>query len=163
MDLNYSIKVKSKFRQHSRSRGEDYMVTASPGGIWLSTAFSQLSGPLLGHVLLRFLLLPSVLPEGSVSGFPPRFSRSLWPVSVHVPAKSLQLCLTLCNPMDCSPPGSSVSGFSRQEYWSGLPCPLPGDLPNPGIKPASLMSPELASGFFTTRATWEDLWSVSVP
>ena len=35
-------------------------------------------------------------------------------------------------------------GFSRQEYWSGLPCPLPGDLPNPGIEPVSLMSPALA-------------------
>ena len=46
-------------------------------------------------------------------------------------------------------------GFSRQEYWSGLPCPPPGDLPKPGIKPASLTSPALASGFFTTGATWE--------
>ena len=46
-------------------------------------------------------------------------------------------------------------GFSRQEYWSGLPCPPPGDLPNPGIKPASRMSPALAGGFFTTRTTWE--------
>ena len=42
-------------------------------------------------------------------------------------------------------------GFSRQEHWSGLPCPSPGDLPNPGIKPASL-SPALAGGFFTTSA-----------
>ena len=38
-------------------------------------------------------------------------------------------------PVNCSPPGSSM-GFSRQEYWSGLPFPSPGDLPNPGIKPA---------------------------
>ena len=45
--------------------------------------------------------------------------------------------------------------FSRQEYWSGLPCSLPGDLPDPGIKPMSLMFPALASGFFTTSATWE--------
>ena len=40
-------------------------------------------------------------------------------------------------------------------YWSGLPCPSPGDLPNPRIELASLMSPALATGFFTTRATWE--------
>ena len=68
-----------------------------------------------------------------------------------------QLCQTLCDPIDCSPPGSSWNSppwefssmgilqarilewvavpFSRQEYWSGLPCPPPGDLPNPGIKP----------------------------
>ena len=48
-----------------------------------------------------------------------------------------------------------VKGFSWQEYWSGFPCPPPGDLPNPGIKPESLMSPALASVFFTTSATWE--------
>ena len=42
-------------------------------------------------------------------------------------------------------------GFSRKEYWSGLPCPPPGDLPYPGIK---LASPALAVGFFTTSATW---------
>ena len=44
-------------------------------------------------------------------------------------------------------------GFSRQEYWSGLPCPPPGDLPDPGIEPSSLMSPASAGGFFTTSAT----------
>ena len=46
-----------------------------------------------------------------------------------------QLRLTLCDPTDCSLPGSSVHGFSSQEYWSGLPCPPPGDLLNPGIEP----------------------------
>ena len=46
-------------------------------------------------------------------------------------------------------------GFSRKEYWSGLLCPPPGDLPNPGIKPVSLASPALTDGFFTTSATWE--------
>ena len=61
-----------------------------------------------------------------------------------VPAKSLQSCLTLCNPMNCSPPSSTVHEDSQQEYWSGLPCPPPGDLPDPGIEPASLMSPALA-------------------
>ena len=45
--------------------------------------------------------------------------------------------------------------FPRQEYWSGLPFPSSGDLPEPGIEPASLTSPALASGFFTTGATWE--------
>ena len=46
-------------------------------------------------------------------------------------------------------------GFSRQEYSSGLPCPLPGHLPEPGIEPMSLMSPALADGFFTSSTTWE--------
>ena len=52
--------------------------------------------------------------------------------------------------MGCSPPGSSVHGFSRQEYWSRWPCCAPGDLPDPGIEPTSLLSPALAGGFFTT-------------
>ena len=46
-------------------------------------------------------------------------------------------------------------GFSRQEYWGGLPCPPPGSLPYPGIEPMSLMSSALAGGFFTTSTTWE--------
>ena len=45
--------------------------------------------------------------------------------------------------------------FSRQEHWSGLPCPPPGDLPDPGMEPASLTSPALASVFFTTSTTRE--------
>ena len=42
-------------------------------------------------------------------------------------------------------------GFSRQEYWSGLPCPPPGDLPDPGIKPASVVSPDLAGAGAQSR------------
>ena len=61
-------------------------------------------------------------------------------------AKSLQSCPTLCDPIDGSPPGSPVLGFSRQEHWSGLPFPSPGDLPNQGIKPES---PALQGRFFT--------------
>ena len=52
-------------------------------------------------------------------------------------------------------------GFSRQEYWSELPCPPPRDLLNPGIKPKSLMSPVLAGGFFTTTAAQEAHLSLS--
>ena len=78
----------------------------------------------------------------------------------------LQSCPTLCDPMDCSLPGSSVHGdsFSRQEYWSGLPCPPPRDLSHPGIKPLSRASPALAGGFFTTSATWEGCGKIlSIP
>ena len=46
-------------------------------------------------------------------------------------------------------------GLSKREHWSGLLCPPPGDLPDAGFKPASLMSPALAGGFFITSATWE--------
>ena len=47
------------------------------------------------------------------------------------------------------------TAFSRQGYWSGLLCPPPGDLPNPGSEPMSLMSPASAGGFFTTSDTWK--------
>ena len=47
-------------------------------------------------------------------------------------------------------------GFSRQEYWSGLLRPPPGDLPNPGFEPGSLMSPALTGRIFTASATWEE-------
>ena len=51
-------------------------------------------------------------------------------------------------------------GFSRQEYWSGLPFPTPGDLPHPGIEPKSPKSSALVGGFFTTSATWEALFTL---
>ena len=71
-------------------------------------------------------------------------------------AKSLQFCLTLCDTMDYSPARLCCPyGFSRQEDWSGLPCPPLGDLPSPGIKPTCLTSPALAGMFFTPGATWE--------
>ena len=55
-------------------------------------------------------------------------------------AKSLQLCPTLCNPMDYSPPGSLSMGFSKQEHWSGLTCSPPWDLLDPGIELMSHVS-----------------------
>ena len=80
---------------------------------------------------------------------------SVWTLH-HVRAKSLQSCPTLCDSMDYIARQAPLSmGFSRQEFWSGLPCPPPGDLPNPGIEPMSLTSPALAGGSFTTSAAWK--------
>ena len=62
-----------------------------------------------------------------------------------------QSCLTLCDPMDYSPPASSVMGFYRQEYWSGLSFSPPEDLPDPGIETASHTFPALAHRFFSTE------------
>ena len=59
-----------------------------------------------------------------------------------------QSCPTLCKPMACSPPGSLSTGFPRQEYWSGLSFPPPGDLLNPQVELESLASPALAGRFF---------------
>ena len=75
-----------------------------------------------------------------------------------VGAKSFRSCPALCNPMDCSPSGSSVHGILQTRILEWVAFPYPGDLPDPGTpgtKPASLMPPELAGGFFTTSTTWE--------
>ena len=63
-----------------------------------------------------------------------------------------QLCPTLCNPVNCSLPGSSAVRLSRQEYWSGVPFPSVGELPDPGIKPTLPESPAPAGRFSTTAA-----------
>ena len=71
--------------------------------------------------------------------------------SITLRAKSLQSCLTLSGTMDCIGFLCSM-GFSRQEYWSGLPLPSPEDLLDPWL---SLVSPALAGRLFTTNTTWE--------
>ena len=58
-------------------------------------------------------------------------------VPITVKVLTAQSCPTLCDPVDCSLAGPFVHEFSRQEYWSGLPFPFPGDLPDPGIEPGS--------------------------
>ena len=73
-------------------------------------------------------------------------------------AQSLQSCLSLGDPTDCARQAPLSMEFCRQKYWSGLRWPSPGDLPNPEIKTASLKSPALAGGFFTTKVTWEAHW-----
>ena len=62
-----------------------------------------------------------------------------------------QSCPALCDLMDCSLPSPVSMEFSMEEYWSGLPFPTPGYLPNPGIEPASLESPAFSGGYFTTE------------
>ena len=64
----------------------------------------------------------------------------------------VRLCATLWT-ATCQAPLSM--GFSRQEYWSRLPCPPPGDKSDPGIELESLISPALADRFFTTSTTWK--------
>ena len=62
----------------------------------------------------------------------------IWPSCLlKVKVLVAKSCPPLCNPMDCSPPAPLSMEFPRQEYWSRLPCPSPGDLPDPGIKPRS--------------------------
>ena len=70
-------------------------------------------------------------------------------------AKLLQLYLTLCDPMDCSPPGSSIHGIFQARILEWVAMLSSGDLPNPGIEPTVLMTPSLAGRLFTTSTTWE--------
>ena len=111
--------------------------------------------------------MASVIAKTTLSLCPSSVSRALsadalcprphCPPSSLEPASDLALCCccsvtqscpTLCDPRDCSLPGSSVRGISRQEHWNGLPFPSPGDLSYPRIKH---ISPALAGRFFTTE------------
>ena len=97
-------------------------------------------GVLQGSVVSPFISIQeSVFPDGS---------RPL--ACMH--AKSLQLSSDCATPWTVTRQAPLSMGFSRQEYQSGLSCPPPGDLPNPGIKSASLKSPTLAGMFFITSA-----------
>ena len=69
--------------------------------------------------------------------------------------KSLQSCPTLCNPMDYRLPGSPAHGILQARILEWVDISSSGDLPNPGIEPASLISPALAGRLFTASATWE--------
>ena len=91
-----------------------------------------------------------------------RYRLSTWGFSqgivLHIPsvwacmhAKLLQSCRLFATLWTIARQAPMSMGFSRQEYWSGLPSPPPGDLPNPEIKPTSLMSSAWAGGFFTTE------------
>ena len=74
-------------------------------------------------------------------------------IYVRVCVQSLSHVQLFGTPWTAAHQASLSMEFSRQEYWSGLPCPPPGDLPDPGVEPTSLMSSASAGGFFTTGAT----------
>ena len=80
----------------------------------------------------------------------------MWYVNKEV-VVCAQSRLTLCDRMDCSHGRNTPlsTGFPRQEYWNGLPLPTPEGSSDSGIESASLSSPALAGGFFTTSITWE--------
>ena len=112
-------------------------ITNSRSSLRLTSIESVLPS---SHLILchPFLFLPPILP--SISLFQ-------WVNSLHEVAKVTSVMFNSFRLHGlCNLPSSSVHGFPKQEYWSGLPCPFPEDLPNPGIQPVSLMSP----AFFTT-------------
>ena len=70
-------------------------------------------------------------------------------------AKSLSRVQLFTTPWTVTCQAPLSMGFSREEYWRGLPCSPSGDLPDSGIEPESLISPALGGRFFTTSATWQ--------
>ena len=95
-------------------------------------------------------------PRAEVAGLPkllcPLHAMVLSLGCVCVCVRSVaSICLTLATPWTVAHQAPLHMGFSREEYWSGLPFPSPGDLPDPGIEPTSPDSPELAGRFFTTE------------
>ena len=110
----------------------------------------------MGNVVLHNLVSEGQEASQKENGVKNEWARPPYPPHAYVlsPFSCVSFFATLWTLASQAP---LSMGFSRQEYWSGLSCPPPGDLPNPGIKPVSLMSPSLAVGFFSTRATWEAL------
>ena len=121
--------------------------------IWFADIFSH-------SIDCLFFLFPSSSLSLSLSF---KFSLLLKSFLVFAMLCSVASVMSNClRPYGHSLPGSSARiplamKFSRQEYWSGLPCPPPGDLPYLGIEPTSLKSPALAEKFFTTSTTWNAL------
>ena len=113
--------------KHIRNCGFYYERMRNPWELWANT-YHDLKHPLSG-CSFRVVTVKSVCVLSHVQLFAP-----LWTVAHQAPLSM---------------------GFPRQESWSRLPFPSPGDLPMPGVKPSSLMSPALAGRFFTTSATWE--------
>ena len=80
---------------------------------------------------------------------------NIYPPNIKVKEKSLSCVLLFAIPWTVAHQAPLSMGFSRQEYWSGLPFPMPEDLSNPRIKHISLMSPALEGRFFATSVSWE--------
>ena len=104
------------------------------------------------HRLFNFFFHLKKLSYDSITPFFFLFIQTCHRNSLGIRTKSLQSCPSLCDPVDYSRQASVPMGFSRQEYWSGQPCLLPGHLSASGRKP---MSPVLAGQVFTTSITWE--------
>ena len=137
--------------------GVQAITLAHPADKYLSPLWSQWQTgwrkvPLISHQIYRKghrMMTPSPQGEGRT------FRRRRGEATKCVPLSCFSRVWLFATLKTIAHQAPLFVGFSRQEYWSGLPCLPLGDLPNPEIKPASLMSPALAGRFFTTRATLE--------
>ena len=118
------------------------MLSSEASLLGLQTAVFSLGPhvivPLIMHVCVIFLCLNFIFFKGH---------QTYWISTQSCPTLDDRMTLD----MDYILPVSSVLGFTRQEYWSGLSFPTPRDLPDPGIELIFLASPALAGGFFTTE------------
>ena len=89
--------------------------------------------------------------------FDPLFNQNLYLVTHACMLSCVSHVLLFVTPWTVARQAPLSTGFSRQEHRSGLPLPPPGDLPDPGVEPSSVVSPALAGGFLTTSATWDAL------
>ena len=112
---------------------------------WVYLSFSSL--------LFSFLLSAAICKASSNNYFAFLHFSPFWDGFSHCLLFNI---ISLC-PVLCLSPAPLSMRFSRQEYWSRLPCPLLGHLSIPRTEPLSLMSPALAGRFFTTSITWETL------
>ena len=110
----------------AKSQGSTLMVLTRPWTPpWAPPHARGIMMPGSYFCLSNQVQLPPPEPHGLIS-------------QVKVKVSVAQWCLTLCHTRDCSPQTPLSMGFSRQEHWSGLPCPPPGDLPNAGTEPRCL-------------------------
>ena len=135
---------------HSRVFGVSmYDYKPTPGNMWSIEKFLNYNQPICAFFFLN------KWPYKYLGVFKDNIWKS-YSCSVYAYVFIINILISLCvlscfsSVWACQAPLSM--GFSRQEYYSGLPCPPPGDLPDPGIEPESLMSPALVSRFFTTSA-----------
>ena len=143
------ISLSLGFRLHSHNRVQPSGVCPEPDEWWgLCRACVSQAPPLpsAAHPQSQVRLVPGLLLPKRLPWELPRMCAWLSSFS-HVQLFATSWTVALQT--------SLSMGFSRLEYWSVLPCPPPGDLPDPTIERASLMSPELAGEFFTTSASWE--------
>ena len=120
-------------------------------------SFRLLGGKRFLEIYVRLIATTIQIPTyPDATGLPPLPTHSVHILVAYFPGKSPQSCLTLCNLMDCRLQAPLSMGFSRQEYWSGLWFPFPGDLPNLAITPGSHVS---CSGRLVLyhSTTWEGL------
>ena len=124
--------------------------------LWWSVIFDVTTIPVLEHHKLRPYTITNLINKHCLCSE----CSTDHPFPISLPrlekVKELLSCVQFfATPWTTACQGPLSMEFSRQEYWSGLLFPSPGDLPNPEIEPVSLPSPALASGFFTTSAPWE--------